>query len=324
VRRVEAPDTRDSQENDDDLGPGTEFIMVTEEEEAALAEAEGDVEFDESQISGSDIFDQTTSEGGETEEEEESDEVEDIDLIDEDEPHQAEDEGELVADLTQNGERFVLCKGGEGGLGNQHFATPTNQAPIETRPSGKGDEGWFYLELRQIADAGLVGYPNAGKSTLLGALSNAHPKVASYPFTTLQPHVGVVEFPGYLRATVADIPGLIEGAHRNVGLGHEFLRHVTRCRLLLFVVDTAGVDGRDPISDLQSLRTEIKLYDEELSRRPWIIVANKMDLPESQENFAHLQQRFSRQEILPISADTGLGLDQLRERLCELAGRRPD
>ncbi|MCB1088398.1 MAG: 50S ribosome-binding GTPase, partial [Verrucomicrobiae bacterium] len=220
--------------------------------------------------------------------------------------------------------RFVLCRGGAGGLGNQNFATPTNRAPIENTPAEKGEFGWFYLELRQIADAGLVGYPNAGKSTLLGALSNAHPKVASYPFTTLQPHVGVVEFPGYLRATVADIPGLIEGAHRNVGLGHEFLRHVTRCRLLLFVVDTAGVDGRDPISDLQSLRTEIKLYDEELSRRPWIIVANKMDLPESQENFAHLQQRFSRQEILPISADTGLGLDQLRERLCELAGRRPD
>lgn len=233
-------------------------------------------------------------------------------------------EPEMIADLTEPGTRFVLCKGGIGGLGNQHFATPTNQVPIEKEPPGKGEEGWFYLELRQIADVGLVGFPNAGKSTLLGALSNAAPKVAAYPFTTLKPKVGVVEFRGFQRATVADIPGLIEGASENVGLGHEFLRHVTRCRLLLFVIDTAAVDARDPISDLQNLRKEIKLYDEELSQRPWLIVANKMDLEASEENLAYLRQRFPRQEIIPISADTGDGLEALKERLRELVGERPE
>ena len=151
--------------------------------------------------------------------------------------------GELIADLTELGQKFHLCRGGAGGRGNQNFATSTNQAPLESAPAGVGEEGWFFLELRKIADVGLVGYPNAGKSTLLRALSQATPKVAAYPFTTLKPMVGVVEFPGFLRTTVADIPGLIEGAHQNVGLGHEFLRHITRCRLLLFVVDTAGVDG---------------------------------------------------------------------------------
>ena len=232
-------------------------------------------------------------------------------------------EPELIADLTEPGTKFVLCQGGIGGLGNQHFATSTNQVPIEKEPPSKGEEGWFFLELRQIADVGLVGFPNAGKSTLLGALSNAAPKVAAYPFTTLKPKVGVVDFQGFQRATVADIPGLIEGASENVGLGHEFLRHITRCRLLLFVVDTAAVDARDPISDLQNLRKEIKLYDEELSQRPWLIVANKMDLEASEQNLGYLQQRFPRQEIIPISADTGMGLDALKARLRELVGERP-
>nr|MBP6784421.1 50S ribosome-binding GTPase [Verrucomicrobiales bacterium] len=187
----------------------------------------------------------------------------------------------------------------------------------------KGEEGWFYLELRRIADIGLVGFPNAGKSTLLGAISNASPKVASYPFTTLTPMVGVVEFPGFIRTTVADIPGLIEGAHANIGLGHDFLRHISRCSYLLFVVDTAGVDQRDPISDLQILRKEIKLYDEELSERPWMIVANKIDLPESAANLEALKLRFPKQEIFPISANTGEGIDALKRHLCELSGQRP-
>lgn len=331
IRRADAPHVR--REEEDDLGPGTEFIIVDESEE----DWEDEETADGGHVDGEADADTEEDEPIDTDDGEgEIFEVADADLDDEDEDYENEAEGEsadgeatarresgeIIADLTRNGERFVLCHGGTGGLGNQHFATPTNRAPIETRPATKGEEGWFFLELRQIADAGLVGFPNAGKSTLLGAISNAHPKVASYPFTTLTPHVGVVEFPGYQRATVADIPGLIEGAHRNVGLGHEFLRHITRCRLLLFVVDTAGVDGRDPIADLESLRTEIKLYDEELSRRPWLIVANKMDLEAAQQNYAYLQQRFSRQEIIPISADTGLGLDALRERLRELAGHR--
>ncbi len=231
--------------------------------------------------------------------------------------------GEVVADLTEAGQRFVLCQGGVGGKGNWRFRTDTNQAPIEFTEGTKGEEGWFHLELRRIADIGLVGFPNAGKSTLLGALSNATPKVASYPFTTLTPMVGVVEFPGFYRTTVADIPGLIEGAHRNVGLGHDFLRHISRCSIFLFVVDAAGVDRRDPVSDIQILRQELKLYDERLVERPWLIVANKMDLPEAAGGLEALRTRFPKQEILPISADTGLGLDELKQRLCELAGRRP-
>ncbi|MCP5542233.1 MAG: GTPase ObgE [Akkermansiaceae bacterium] len=240
-------------------------------------------------------------------------------------PSETEREGhELLADLTRPGERFVLCRGGAGGLGNQNFATPTNRAPIENTPAEKGEFGWFYLELRQIADAGLVGFPNAGKSTLLRALSNAHPKVAAYPFTTLQPMIGVVEFAGFRRATVADIPGLIEGAHDNHGLGHEFLRHIMRCRLLIFVVDAAGVDNRDPISDLEILRKEIKLYDEELAKRPWLIVANKVDLDTSELFLDALRHRFPGREILPVSAERGDGLESLKARLAELIGRRPE
>jgi len=230
---------------------------------------------------------------------------------------------EAIADLTRPGERFTLCRGGVGGKGNWRFRTDTNQAPIEFTEGTKGEEGWFYLELRRIADIGLVGFPNAGKSTLLGALSNATPKVASYPFTTLTPMIGVVEFPGFYRTTVADIPGLIEGAHRNVGLGHDFLRHISRCSIFLFVVDTAGVDNRDPVSDIEILRQELRLYDERLTDRPWLIVANKMDLPEATERLEALKTRFPKQEIIAISADQGSGLDALKQRLCQLTGHRP-
>lgn len=231
--------------------------------------------------------------------------------------------GEKIADLTEIGQRFVLCEGGIGGKGNWNFRTDTNQAPIDFTMGEPGDEGWYNLELRRIADVGLVGFPNAGKSTLLGALSNAAPKVASYPFTTLKPMVGVVDFPGFYRATVADIPGLIEGAHNNVGLGHDFLRHISRCSTFLFVVDTAAVDQRDPISDIQILRKELRLYDEELGEREWLIVANKIDLEESEMYLSALRTRFPKQEIFPISAENGEGLDTLRERLCSLVGKRP-
>jgi GTP-binding protein len=176
--------------------------------------------------------------------------------------------------------------------------------------------------LKFLNDVGLVGYPNAGKSTLLGAVSAAHPKVAAYPFTTLTPHIGVVELPGYQRITVADIPGLIEGAHRNVGLGHEFLRHILRCKLLAFVLDTAGSEGRDPVSDLQSLRREVSLYDNELAERPWVIVANKMDLPGAAEMLETLRFRFSRVEIIPVSGFQGEGVQTLKARLGELVGMR--
>jgi GTP-binding protein len=228
-----------------------------------------------------------------------------------------------IADLTENGQQFVLCHGGEPGKGNWNFKTPTNRTPTEHTLGTPGERGVFYLELRRIADVGLVGFPNAGKSTLLGKLSAAKPKVASYPFTTLQPTVGVVEFPGFRRCTVADIPGLIEGAHENRGLGHEFLRHITRCRVLLFVIDMAGVDGRDPVSDLEILRREIKEYDEDLARFPWKIIANKMDLEAAAEHLAAFRLRFPKTDIIPISADQETGLDDLRNILDNEVGHRP-
>lgn len=226
-----------------------------------------------------------------------------------------ESHSEIVADLTETGSTFVLCKGGKGGKGNVHFKTSTNQAPRENTPGIPGEEGDFHFELRSIAEAGLVGFPNAGKSTLLSKLSAAKPKIANYPFTTLQPMVGVIHFDEFHRGTMADIPGIIEGAHANIGLGHEFLRHIMRCRLLLFVVDTAGSEGRDPISDLETLRKEVKLYSDELAKRPWCIVANKIDLAESDENLIHLKERFKRIKILPISANEGTGMDALRKFL---------
>jgi GTP-binding protein len=222
---------------------------------------------------------------------------------------------ELVVDLTCDSQEFVLCRGGAGGKGNVHFKSSRNRAPRQYTEGGEGEQGHFLLELRTIADAGLVGYPNAGKSTLLREISAARPKVAPYPFTTLHPIIGVVEFSGYRRATIADIPGLIEGAHRNLGLGHDFLRHITRCHALLFVVDVAGSEGRNPIEDLQNLRREIDLYDPILSERPWFVIANKMDLPDADDNLLALQKRFSAVEIAPISAATGEGLDAFKRKL---------
>lgn len=219
---------------------------------------------------------------------------------------------EPVADLTEYGQEFVMCEGGIGGRGNWNFRTATNQAPQEHTLGTPGDAGIYYLELRSIADVGLVGFPNAGKSTLLTKLSAAKPKIAAYPFTTLKPMVGVVDFDGFRRCTVADIPGLIEGAHENRGLGHEFLRHITRCRVLLFVLDMAGSEMRDPIEDLEILRREIKEYDEDLAKFPWLVIANKMDLEGSAENLANFRLRFPKVEVVPISADLGDGLDDLK------------
>jgi GTPase len=226
-------------------------------------------------------------------------------------------EMDLIVDLVRDGEEFVLCRGGEGGKGNVHFKSSRNRAPRQYTNGEEGEQGHFLLELRTIADAGLVGYPNAGKSTLLRKLSAARPKVAAYPFTTLHPVVGVMELPGYQRATVADIPGLIEGAHRGLGLGHEFLRHITRCPILIFVIDVAGSEGRSPVEDLQNLRKEIDLYDPALSSRPWLVVANKMDLRNANENLETLRERFPKINIIPISATNGEGIDTLKEALAE-------
>jgi GTP-binding protein len=228
---------------------------------------------------------------------------------------QDEDAASPITDLTHDGEEFILCQGGGGGKGNVHFKSSRNRAPVQYTEGEEGEQGHFLFELRTMADAALVGYPNAGKSTLLGKLSAAHPKVAPYPFTTLHPIVGVIDFDGYRRAAIADIPGLIEGAHRNVGLGHDFLRHITRCRVLLFILDIAGSEGRHPIEDLQNLRREIDLYDPRLSRRPWYVIANKMDLPDAAENLRVFEQRFPNLEIVAISADRSDGIAELRTRL---------
>ncbi len=224
--------------------------------------------------------------------------------------------GEVIADMDEAGKCIVLARGGRGGRGNPRFATQTNRAPREWEPGEPGEMREVVLELKTIADVGLVGYPNAGKSTLLRTLSAARPRVAPYPFTTLHPMVGVIEYPDYERITVADIPGLIEGAHDNVGLGHAFLRHIERTVVLAFVLDMGGVDGRQPWEDLRHLREELELYMKGLSKRPALIVANKMDLPEAAENLELLRAELADEviEIIPISAGSG-EIGDLKERL---------
>ena len=221
----------------------------------------------------------------------------------------------LLVDLNRDRQEFVLCRGGAGGKGNVHFKSSRNRAPRQYTEGEKGEDGNYILELQTIADAGLVGYPNAGKSTLLRQISSAHPKVAPYPFTTLHPIIGVVDLPNYRRVTVADIPGLIEGAHRDLGLGHDFLRHITRCRLLFFVLDMAGSEGRNPIEDLEHLRREIDLYDRRLSKRPSRVIANKMDLPGAEENLKALQAKYPRSDPVAISARSGAGISNLTAAL---------
>ncbi|PTX99921.1 GTPase ObgE [Verrucomicrobia bacterium LW23] len=241
--------------------------------------------------------------------------VHEQDLMPSDAAITGEIEPRIIADLTEDGQTFVLCKGGIGGRGNMHFKSSTNQAPRRYEDGVKGEAGQFQLELKSIADIGLVGYPNAGKSTLLTALSNARPKIAPYPFTTLSPMIGIVEYPGdFARLSVADIPGIIEGAHAGVGLGHDFLRHIERCRLLLFVIDMSGSEGRDPRDDYAQLRKEIRLYHSGLAQRPYLIVANKMDEEASAENLKAFRQRV-RRAVIPISAGVGEGIETLKERL---------
>ena len=224
---------------------------------------------------------------------------------------------DLVADLDTLGKEFIICHGGKGGLGNIHFKSSRNRTPRRFTEGKPGDEGWFLLEMRSIAFAGLVGYPNAGKSTLLRAVSRAHPKVGSYAFTTRHPQVGVVDLEDYRKTTVADIPGLIEGAHDNKGLGHQFLRHIMRCGHLLLVLDMAGSEGRDPLDDLKALRKELELYSPELAERPWCIIANKMDMPEADANLKRCKRKHRGIKVLPICAELGEGIPELKSYLYE-------
>ena len=222
-------------------------------------------------------------------------------------------EDEPIVDLSEPGQRFLLCKGGDGGKGNTHFKSSTNRVPRQFTKGYPGEEGWFFMELRTIADVGLVGYPNAGKSTLLKSISAAKPKTAAYPFTTLHPLVGVIDLPDYRRATMADIPGLIEGAHENRGLGHEFLRHIVRCKTLFYVIDMAGSEGRHPVDDFQSLRKELRLYDPTLAAKPSCIIANKMDMPAAAENLTAFKARFPKLKIIKTCAELGEGIEDIKQ-----------
>ncbi len=225
--------------------------------------------------------------------------------------------GELVADLTEHGQQFVLCKGGRGGLGNRNFATARRQTPRFAQPGEPGEEGDFLLELRIMAEVGLVGYPNAGKSTLLTAISRARPKVAPYPFTTLHPQIGIVEYPDFHRLTVCDVPGLIEGAHQNVGLGHAFLRHIKRCKILILLLDMAGTDNRAPWDDYAQLLNELELYDPELLEKPRYVVANKMDEAVAEENLKKFKRKVKKTPVLPIAAAFDEGIDKFKKLIRE-------
>ncbi|MFL5659430.1 MAG: GTPase ObgE [Ktedonobacteraceae bacterium] len=226
---------------------------------------------------------------------------------------------ELIADLVEDGQRVMVARGGRGGLGNTHFATATHQAPREAQKGEPGEERWITLELRLIADVGLVGYPNAGKSTLLSVVTAAQPKIADYPFTTLTPNLGVVVVgqPGSrdgIDFVLADIPGLIEGAAQGVGLGHEFLRHIDRTRLLIHMLDGASLE-RDPWQDFQNINQELREYDERLAGRPQIVVLNKMDLPEAQERWPALKAKAEAAgyPVFAISAAAHQGTDELMQ-----------
>ena len=227
--------------------------------------------------------------------------------------------GKVVAEVLHEGERIVLCKGGNGGWGNTHFKSSTNRAPKRANPGQDGEGGVFRLVLKSIADVGLVGFPNAGKSSLTGLITKAHPKTAAYPFTTLHPQIGVIEYPderkGDRRLLLADVPGLIEGASENRGLGHRFLRHIERCALLLVLIDMAGTDARDPRDDYKHLLRELELYDPALLDKPRVVAANKMDVPEAAAHLKKFRTRYKQVDVIEISCLTGDGIGTLKKEL---------
>ncbi len=238
------------------------------------------------------------------------------------------DDGSVVADLAEDGARVVVARGGQGGLGNMHFATSTNQAPRRAYPGTPGEQRRLRLELRLLADVGIVGFPSVGKSSLIARVSAARPKVADYPFTTLVPNLGVVRFGDHESFVLADIPGLIEGAHEGAGLGDRFLRHVRRTLLLIHMIDPSGVAGRDPVNDYDTIQRELEAFDAELAAKPQIVVANKMDLAESREAYPALERALAARGVAltPISAATSEGVaalvQEVGRRYKELASAR--
>ena len=234
--------------------------------------------------------------------------------------------GKIMADITKHGEEKILIHGGKGGKGNQHFATPTRQAPRYAEPGRVAKEYDVILELKLIADVGLIGFPNVGQSTLLSMVTNANPKIANYHFTTLAPNLGVVEGRYGDSFVLADIPGLVEGASEGVGLGHAFLRHVERTKVFIHVVDAAGVEGDDPVENVRKINQELEAYNPELMKRPQVIAANKTDIPGSEENVERLKEAYEKEgfEVFPISAATNTGLDELLTKVAEILKNYPE
>lgn len=231
-----------------------------------------------------------------------------------------EETGEVVADLTTEGQQAVVAAGGRGGRGNARFVSSTHRAPTFSENGEPGEEHTLLLELKLLADVGLVGYPSVGKSSIISRVSSAKPEIAAYHFTTLTPVLGVVRIEEGTSFVLADIPGLIEGAHEGVGLGHDFLRHIERTKIIIHVLDVSGMEGRDPIEDYQKINHELSKYNERLAKRKQIVALNKMDLPEAQENFQRVADYMVQEgrEVYPISAATGEGLSQLMQRAAQL------
>jgi GTP-binding protein len=237
-----------------------------------------------------------------------------------------DDTKEVLADLTRHGETFVVAKGGRGGRGNMRFATPANPAPEISENGEPGQERYIVMELKVLADVGLVGYPSVGKSTFLSVVSAAKPKIGAYHFTTITPNLGVVDVGDGRSFVLADLPGLIEGAHEGVGLGHQFLRHVERTRIILHVIDMSGSEERDPYEDWKQINEELRLYNEKLSQRPQIVVANKMDLPESEANLEEFKKKvesLANVQVFPVSAATSQGIQQLIYATADLLDTQP-
>ncbi len=231
----------------------------------------------------------------------------------------------VIADMSGDHRREIILRGGKGGTGNMHYATSTMQVPKYAKPGQPGKELQVLLELKVIADVGLVGYPNAGKSTLISAVSNARPRIADYPFTTLTPNLGVIDMGDGSSFIMADIPGLIEGAAEGAGLGHYFLRHIERTKMLLHVVDAAGTEGRDPVNDLKVMMDELRRYDDRLLEKPMLIAANKTDIldPSADDPVARIQEAYPDIRVLPISAFTHSGTDELRKAIWEVIRDMP-